>query len=80
MSASCTSKTRSLQHSSYWEERFRNAEFLICGNKLVLVGKISRSRIRKCVKCNFREDRDNILLYWAIKRLLTLKGEVSNIR
>jgi len=32
----------------------------------------------KCVKCGFKEERDNIPLHWAIKHLTTLKGKASN--
>ncbi|PSO07079.1 hypothetical protein B9Q04_12795 [Candidatus Marsarchaeota G2 archaeon BE_D] len=32
----------------------------------------------KCQKCGFREDRDNIPLYWAINRLpAPRRGEAS---
>jgi len=32
----------------------------------------------KCTNCNFREGRDNIPLYWAIKHLPVLKGGASS--
>jgi putative transposase len=62
----------------YWEEmRLYSTICPKCGGKLNLEQKTKRMRIMKCQKCGFREDRDNIPLYWAINRLPALKGEAS---
>jgi transposase len=37
-----------------------------------------RIRIVRCDNCGFKEDRDNIPLYWAIEHLSALKGEASS--
>ena len=63
----------------YWEEkRLYSTTCPICGNKLILTEKTRRTRIMVCYSCGFKEDRDNIPLYWAIKHLSALKGEASN--
>jgi putative transposase len=65
----------------YWEEkRLYSTLCPICGGRLVLVEKTKRTRIVKCTNCDFREERDDIPLYWAIKHLSALKGEASNER
>jgi len=62
----------------YWEERRLYSTICpICGGKLVVEEKTRRARIMKCTNCDFKEDRDNIPLYWAIKHLPALKGEAS---
>jgi len=63
----------------YWEEnRLYSTICPVCGGKLVLDEKTRRARIMKCTNCDFREDRDSIPLYWAIKHHPALKGEASN--
>jgi putative transposase len=65
----------------YWEEkRLYSSICPVCGNKLILEDreKSKRVRIMKCNSCGFKEDRDNIPLYWAIKILSALKGEASS--
>ncbi len=60
----------------YWEERRLYSTICpICGGKLVVEGKTRRARIMKCTNCGFKEDRDNIPLYWAIKHLPALKRQ-----
>jgi Putative transposase DNA-binding domain. len=63
----------------YWEEtRLYSTICPKCGGKLNLEQKTKRMRIMKCQKCGFREDRDNIPLYWAINRLpAPRRGEAS---
>jgi putative transposase len=62
----------------YWEEkRLYSTMCPLCGGKLVLDEKTRRARIMKCTNCGFKEDRDNIPLYWAIKHLPALKDEAS---
>ena len=63
----------------YWEEtRLYSTICPKCGGKLNLEQKTKRIRIMKCQKCGFREDRDNIPLYWAINRLpAPRRGEAS---
>ena len=64
----------------YWEEkRLYSTICPVCGGKLVVVKKTKRARIVKCTNCDFKEDRDDIPLYWAIKHppLPTLKSEAS---
>jgi len=64
----------------YWEEkRLCSTICPVCGGELVAVEKTKRARIMKCTNCDFKEDRDNIPLYWAIKHLPlpALKGEAS---
>jgi putative transposase len=62
----------------YWEEkRLYSTICPVCGGKLVLDEKTRRARIMKCTNCGFKEDRDNIPLYWAIKHLPALKDEAS---
>jgi putative transposase len=54
----------------YWEERRLYSTICPnCGSKLALAERTKRSRIMVCANCGFREDRDNIPLYWAIKHL-----------
>jgi hypothetical protein len=63
----------------YWEEkRLHSTICPVCRGKLIVEEKTRKARIMKCTNCNFREDRDSIPLYWAIKHLPTLKGEVSS--
>jgi len=63
----------------YWEERrLYSTVCPICGGRLVLVRRTRRTRVMECVSCGFREDRDNVPLYWAIRNLSALKGEASN--
>jgi len=58
----------------YWEEkRLYSSICPVCGGKLIVEEKTRRARIMKCTNCNFKEDRDNIPLYWAIKYLPALK-------
>jgi putative transposase len=65
-------------YSVYWEEkRLYSTICPICGGKLIVEEKTRRARIMKCTNCNFKEDRDNIPLYWAIKHLPALKDEAS---
>ena len=63
----------------YWEGmRLYSTICPKCGGKLNLEEKTKRTRIMKCQKCGFREDRDNIPLYWAINELLApSRGEAS---
>jgi putative transposase len=62
----------------YWEEkRLYSTICPVCGGKLVLDEKTRRARIMKCTNCGFKEDRDSIPLYWAIKHLPALKDEAS---
>lgn len=62
----------------YWEEkRLYSTVCPICGGKMMLVEKTRRTRIMRCDSCGFKEDRDNIPLYWVIKHLPALKGETS---
>ena len=66
-------------YSIYWEEkRLYSTICPICGNKLISVEKTKRTRVLMCTDCGFRDDKDNIPLYWAIKELSALKGEASN--
>jgi putative transposase len=65
----------------YWEEkRLYSSICPVCGNKLIPEDreKSKRVRIMKCNNCGFKEDRDNIPLYWAIKLLSALKDEASS--
>jgi putative transposase len=65
----------------YWEEkRLYSTICPVCGNKFILADreKTKRVRIMRCDNCGFKEDRDNIPLYWAIKHLPALKGEASS--
>jgi len=39
-----------------------------CGSDLVLEARTRRTRIMRCPRCGFRDDRDNIPLWWAVKR------------
>jgi len=62
----------------YWEEKKLYSTICpICGGKLIVEEKTRRTRIMKCTNCGFKEDRDNIPLYWTIKHLPALKGEAS---
>ncbi len=59
----------------YWEEaRLYSTKCPFCGGKMKLVEKTRRKRVMECAECRFREDRDNIPLYWALKHLSALKG------
>jgi putative transposase len=54
----------------YWEEkRLYSTICPVCGSKLIIEEKTRRARIMKCTNCDFKEDRDSIPLYWAIKHL-----------
>jgi DNA-directed RNA polymerase subunit RPC12/RpoP len=65
----------------YWEEkRLYSTICPICGNKLISVEKTKRTRVLMCTDCGFRDDKDNIPLYWAIKDLPALKDKASNMR
>jgi putative transposase len=67
----------------YWKEkRLYSTICPVCGNKFILVDreKTKRVRIMRCDNCGFKEDRDNIPLYWATKHLSALKGEASSWR
>jgi hypothetical protein len=58
----------------YWvERRLYSTVCPFCESKMVLVKRTRRTRIMRCAKCRFEEDRDNIPLYWALKYLSTLK-------
>ncbi len=60
----------------YWvEKRLYSSKCPVCGGKMVMIKRTRRTRIMKCVKCGFKEERDNIPLHWAIKHLTTLKSE-----
>ena len=59
----------------YWEEvRLYSTRCPFCGGRMKLAEKTRRRRIVECNECGFREDRDNIPLYWALKHLSVLKG------
>ena len=58
----------------YWEEvRLYSTKCPLCSSRMKLAEKTRRRRIMKCSECGFREDRDNIPLYWALKHLPALK-------
>ena len=64
----------------YWEEkRLYSTICPICRSRLTVKEMTKKARIMKCTNCNFKEERDSIPLYWAIKHLPALKGEASNI-
>ncbi|GAB6946059.1 hypothetical protein JCM16161A_01890 [Vulcanisaeta sp. JCM 16161] len=46
-----------------------------CGEKLDLKMKTRNLRLMTCKKCGFEEERDKVPLYWALNKLLALKGE-----
>ena len=59
----------------YWEEvRLYSTRCPLCGGRMKLAEKTRRRRIVVCNECGFREDRDNVPLYWALKILPTLEG------
>lgn len=62
----------------YWvEKRLYSSVCPVCGARLRLLKRTKNRRIMACTKCGFREDRDNVPLYWALKILPALKGEAS---
>jgi len=62
----------------YWEEvRLYSTKCPFCGSRMRLVEKTKRQRIMECISCRFKEERDNIPLYWALKHLPALKDEAS---
>jgi len=53
----------------YWEEaRLYSTVCPRCGSDLLLETRTARTRIMRCPRCGFREDRDNVPLHWALKR------------
>lgn len=62
----------------YWiEERLYSSICPKCENKLTVYKKTKKTRIIMCNKCDFKVDRDEIPLYWALKLInthLALKG------
>ena len=62
----------------YWEEaRLYSTRCPLCSSRMKLVEKTRRRRIMECTNCGFKEDRDNIPLYWGLKHLSALKGKAS---
>lgn len=53
----------------YWEEaRLYSTVCPRCGSDLELEARTKRTRVMRCPSCGFRDDRDNIPLWWAVKR------------